>query len=302
MTERFLRLLAGFSPIIADGAMGTMLIAAGLRLDEPPEAWNIDPAKRDRVRAVHRAYLRAGTQVLLTNSFGGNPFRLQQYRLQARVFEINRAAAELARAEAQGAALVAGTIGPTGAWFTRNGALSYEMTVDGFAAQVAGLAAGGVDVIWIETMGDLHEIRAAIEGAQRSAPQLPIVATMTFDGQGRTLLGVPAPSAARDLAALGLAAIGANCGTGPDAIEAVIATMHAVAPDVPLIAKSNAGLPEIVDERTVYHCTPDMMAIYARNVHARGATIIGACCGSTPAHIRAIAAALRCTDHHSATG
>jgi 5-methyltetrahydrofolate--homocysteine methyltransferase len=265
---------------------------AGLLFGDPPEQWNALPDRRQHVRAINRGYLDAGAQIILTNSFGGTPFRLKLHNLQGQTFELNRAAAELARAEAGEAAVVAGSIGPSGELFEPMGALTYDAAVEGFAAQVAGLAAGGVDVLRIETMSDLNEVRAAVEGARRVAPELPIVATMTFDTRGFTMMGVSPAEAAEALGALGLAAVGGNCGNGPAEIEAVIYAMREARPDIPLIAKSNAGMPEIVDGQAVYSGTPDVMADYARRVRAFGATIVGACCGSTPAHVRAMREAL----------
>jgi 5-methyltetrahydrofolate--homocysteine methyltransferase len=293
MSNRFLDLLARRDgPILADGGMGTMLMTAGLLFGDPPEQWNVLPDKRRHVRAIHRGYLDAGAQIILTNSFGGTPFRLKLHNLQGQVFELNRAAGELARAEAGETAVVAGSIGPSGELFEPMGSLTYDAAVDGFAAQVDGLAAGGVDVLWIETMSDLNEVRAAVDGARRAAPELPIVATMTFDTRGFTMMGVSPAEAIEALDALGLAAAGGNCGNGPAEIEAVIYAMREARPDLPLIAKSNAGMPEIVDGQAVYSGTPDVMADYARRVQALGATIVGACCGSAPDHVRAMHTAL----------
>jgi methionine synthase I (cobalamin-dependent) len=316
MSNRFLDLLANHDgPIVADGGMGTMLMAVGLLFGDPPEQWNVLPEKKAHVRAIHRGYLDAGAQIILTNTFGGSPFRLKLHNLHGQVFELNRAAAELARAEA-GDRVVAGDIGPSGELFEPMGALTYDAAVAGFAAQAAGLAAGGVDLLWIETMSDLNEVRAAVAGARQAAPELPVVATMTFDTRGFTMMGVSPADAVAALAELGLAAGGGNCGNGPDEIEGVIHGMRTaleargwgleagdrgelasnLQPPVsrlPLIAKSNAGMPEIVDGRAVYSGTPEVMAGYARRVRALGADIIGACCGSTPDHIRAMAKALR---------
>jgi methionine synthase I (cobalamin-dependent) len=293
MSHAFPALFRGGGPVILDGGMGTMLMAAGLLFGDPPEQWNVDPARREQVRAVHRGYVAAGAQVILTNSFGGSPFRLKLHGLQERSFELNRAAAELAKAEAGDRALVAGSIGPSGELFTPMGELTYEAAVAGFAEQAAGLAAGGADALWVETMSDLNEVRAAVEGARQAAPGLPLVATMTFDTRGFTMMGVSPAEAIGALAGLGLAAIGGNCGNGPDEIEAVIFAMHRARPDLPLVAKSNAGMPEVLDGRTVYGGTPAVMAACARRLRAFGAVGIGACCGSTPAHIAAMAGALR---------
>src|SRR5262245_11996275 len=316
MPNRFLDLLASQEgPIIADGGMGTMLMAAGLLFGDPPEQWNVLPEKQSYVRAIHRGYLDAGAQIILTNTFGGNPFRLKLHNLHGQVFELNRAAAELARVEA-GERVVAGDIGPSDELFEPMGALAYDAAVAGFAAQAAGLAAGGADVLWIETMSDLNEVRAAVDGARQAAPDLPVVATMTFYTRGFTMMGVSPADAVAALSDLGLAAVGGNCGNGPAEIEGVIHGMRTAlgarglrleasdeaqaatslksqVSSLPLIAKSNAGMPEIVDGRAVYSGTPEVMAGYARRVRALGADIIGACCGSTPAHIRAMGLALR---------
>ncbi|MFN8502601.1 homocysteine S-methyltransferase family protein [Kouleothrix sp.] len=292
MSNRFLDLIQRGGPIVADGGMGTMLMAAGLLFGDPPELWNVLPDKQPHVRAVHRGYLDAGAQIILTNSFGGSPFRLKLHNLHGRVFELNQAAAELARAEAGDAAVVAGSIGPSGELFEPMGALTYDAAVAGFAAQAAGLAAGGADVLWVETMSDLQEVRAAVAGARQAAPQLPIAATMTFDTRGFTMMGVSPAQAVAELGELGLAAFGGNCGNGTAEIEGVIFGMSQAGASAPLIAKSNAGLPEMIDGQAVYNGTPAIMAEYARRVRALGATIIGACCGSSPAHVRAIAQAL----------
>jgi 5-methyltetrahydrofolate--homocysteine methyltransferase len=293
MANRFLELIARGEPVVADGGMGTMLMNAGLMFGDPPEQWNVLPDKQPHVRAIHRGYLDAGAQIILTNSFGGTAFRLKLHNLQDRVFELNRAAAELARAEAGEDRVVAGSIGPSGELFEPMGALTFDAAVAGFAAQAAGLAAGGVDVLWIETMSDLQEVRAAVVGARQGAPHLPVVATMTFDTRGFTMMGVSPAQAVEELAELELAALGGNCGNGTAEIEGVVYGMSQTGTTLPLIAKSNAGLPDMVDGRAVYNGTPEIMAEYARRVRALGATIIGACCGSSPAHIAAIAQALR---------
>ncbi len=295
MSNRFLDLLLRARredvPILLDGAMGTQLMAAGLLFGDPPEAWNVLPDKRDRVRAVHRSYLDAGSEVILTNTFGGNPFRLKMHNLQERVFELNRAGAELARAEADDR-VVAGDIGPSGEILQPTGTLAYADAVAGFRAQAEGLVAGGVDVFWIETMSDLREVQAAIEGVRSVAPELPVVATMTFDTRGFTMMGVSPADAILELSKLDLVAIGGNCGNGPDELEAVIYAMRMTRQNIPLVAKSNAGMPKMVDGKVIYDASPAIMAEAARRLRAFGATLIGACCGSTPAHIAAMKEAL----------
>lgn len=287
--------LAGGGPILADGAMGTMLFAAGLQFGDPPEMWNVALPQGSIVRQIHRAYLEAGARIILTNTFGGNRLRLSLHGNERHVSEVNQMAAMLARAEVEASgfdALVAGDIGPSGSILAPIGTLEYDEAVDVFAEQAAALAAGGVDVLWIETMSDLREIQAAIEGARLASSALPIVATMTFDTRGRTMFGVKPEAALAALRGWGVDAIGANCGNGPDEILPVIAQMRAVDPDVVLVAKSNAGMPELVDMKAVYRAEPPVMAAYATDARARGATIIGACCGSTPAHVAAMAQAL----------
>lgn len=293
MTDRLTALLDEGGAVLADGAMGTMLFEAGLQFGDPPEIWNL--AHPDVVRGVHRGYLDAGARIVLTNTFGGNRFRLGLSGHEDRVDELNRTAAILLRAEvdaAGGAALVAGDIGPSGLIMSPLGTLEHDEAVAGFAEQAASLAAGGVDCIWIETMSDLGEITAAIEGVRAVDPSLPIIATMTFDTRGHTMMGISPERAAAALAELGVQAFGGNCGNGPDELTPVIAKMHAAQPGARLVAKSNVGMPQLVDGRAVYLADPAVMATCALEMRAAGATVVGACCGSTPTHLRAMADAL----------
>jgi 5-methyltetrahydrofolate--homocysteine methyltransferase len=296
---RWRALLEGDGPILADGAMGTMLFAAGLQFGDPPEVWNL--SQPEIVRRIHRGYLEAGSRIVMTNTFGGNRLRLALHGLEDRVDELNRTAAILLRAEVEAAvaergeetrALVAGDIGPTGEIMAPLGTLDAAEAVDVFAEQAAALVAGGIDLIWIETMSHLSEIEAAIAGVRRVSPGVPIVATMTFDTRGHTMMGVSPEQAVAALAAAGADAIGGNCGNGPDELLPVIERMRAAAPEVTLVAKSNAGMPELVDLRAVYRADPPTMAEAAHDFRTAGARIIGACCGSTPDHLRAMAAAL----------
>jgi methionine synthase I (cobalamin-dependent) len=290
---RWRALLAEGGPILADGAMGTMLFAAGLQFGDPPEVWSL--TQPDIVRRIHRGYLEAGSRILLTNTFGGNRLRLQLHGLEHQVEELNRTAAILLRAEvdaAGGRALVAGDIGPSGVIMAPLGTLEHDEAVSVFEEQAAALAAGGVDLIWIETMSDLTEIGAAVEGVRRAAPELPLITTMTFDTRGHTMMGVSPERAVRALLEAGADAIGGNCGNGPDELLPVIEQMHAAAPEVLLVAKSNAGMPELVEMRAVYRSDPATMARQALIIHQAGARIVGGCCGSTPEHLRAMADAL----------
>lgn len=291
--NRFLELLAQGGPILADGAMGTTVMAAGLEPGEAPETWNVRPDRRDRIKAVHSAYVEAGARIVLTNSFGASPIRLDVHGLADRAPELNLAAAELAREAVGPDVVVAGSIGPVGAFLEPLGSLTPAEAREAFAIQAAALAAGGVDVLWIETMADIGELTAAVEGARRAAPGLPIVTTMTFDSHGRTMMGTRPADAIAAIGGLGVAAVGANCGTGPAEIETAIEAMHAASPGTVLVAKGNAGVPRFVGTGTVYDMTPEMAASHARRARELGARIVGGCCGTTTAHIRAMAEALR---------
>ncbi|MEX1169627.1 MAG: homocysteine S-methyltransferase family protein [Chloroflexota bacterium] len=289
-SQRWQALLEEGGPIIADGAMGTMLFSAGLQFGDPPEAWNL--SHPDVVRRIHRAYLDAGSRVLMTNTFGANRLRLSLHGLERRVAELNRTAAILLRGEvdaAGGQALVAGDIGPSGSIMAPTGTLDYAEAVAVFAEQAAALAAGGVDLVWIETMSDLLEMRAAIEGVRSAAPALPMITTMTFDTRGHTMMGVSPEQAVAALTTWGADAVGGNCGNGPDELLAVIRRMHTANPDAVLVAKSNAGMPELVDMRAVYRMDPATMAASAVEMRDAGARVIGGCCGTTPEHLAAMA-------------
>ncbi len=278
---------------LADGAMGTMLFDQGLESGGSPELWNIEHP--DRVGAIHRGYLDAGADLILTNTFGGNRFRLALHGLEGRVEELNRAGSRIARQAAvasEKAALVAGDIGPSGGILEPLGDLAFEAAVAGFAEQARALIEGGVDVMWIETMSDLEEVRAAIEGVQRISHTIPMIATMTFDTRGHTMMGVSPEQAVDALQGWGAAAVGGNCGNGPQEILDVIEKMRRRAPQVRLVAKANAGVPAWKNGRAVYGAGPEEMAGYASAVAERGAWLIGACCGSTPAHLQAMATAL----------
>ncbi len=286
--------LAQAGVMLADGAMGTMLQAAGLEAGDLPVLWNVDHP--ERVRAVQRAYLDAGARIILTNTFSASPFRLAKAGLQTRTDELNRAGAEILRAEIHAAgvdAIVAGDIGPSGDLMQPLGTLAFDDAVAGFAVQARALIAGGVDVIWIETMSDLEEVRAAMHGTRQASADIPIIVTMTFDTKGRTMMGVKPEKAATTLLEWGASAVGGNCGNGPEELLAVIQKMRAVAPNAILVAKSNAGMPEMLNGATVYRATPEVMAQYAAQFRAAGARIIGGCCGTTPAHIAAMTQALK---------
>jgi 5-methyltetrahydrofolate--homocysteine methyltransferase len=290
--DKLKKLLSTESHVLLDGAMGTVLMDMGMEAGAPPEEWNL--LRPEAITEVHMAYIRAGSQIILTNSFGGTRFRLMLHGLDDRVVELNRAAAVNARIAADSAdrtVIVGGSMGPTGELLTPLGDMRYEEAVEAFAEQATGLVQGGVDLLWIETMSDVNEVKAAVEGA-RSVGDTPIVATMTFDTNGHTMMGVSPESALEALNGLELLAIGGNCGNGPTEIEQVIRAMRRVCPDLLFVAKSNAGLPHWVDEELRYDGTPEVMAEYALTVRDLGARLIGACCGSSPAHVEAMAAKL----------
>lgn len=297
MTDCLTELLAARGHLVADGAMGTNLFALGLETGDSPELWNVEHP--DRVATVHRGFLEAGSDIVLTNSFGGSRHRLKLHHAQDRVHELNAAAARVARAEVDAyatrsgrRALVAGSMGPTGELFVPLGSLTGDDAVAAFAEQAAGLAEGGADLLWIETMSAPEEVSAAVAGAARSG--LPTVVTMTFDTNGRTMMGLtPADFAAfgRRLDPAPLA-IGANCGVGPAELADTILAITAADPAAVVIAKGNCGIPQYVDGAIVYDGTPEAMAAYARLVCDAGARIVGGCCGSTAVHVKAIADAL----------
>jgi 5-methyltetrahydrofolate--homocysteine methyltransferase len=282
--------LASGSVLIADGATGTMLQAAGLPSGTPGEAWILE--QPEEILKLHRAYLQAGSQIILTSTFGGSRTRLQKAGLGSQVEAINRRASELARQAAGEDAYVGGDIGPSGELMAPLGMLTVEAAVEVFAEQARGLAAGDIDCIYIETMSDLNEAKAAIEGA-RQACNLPVFCTFSFDTHGHTSMGLGPVRAAEAMAALGLEATGANCGHAPEEVLDFLPQMRAAAPDAFLIAKPNAGLPHMVKRQVVYDATPERMAELATRYVALGACIVGACCGSSPQHIAAIATAVQ---------
>jgi len=230
--------------------------------------------------------------MILTCTFGGTRARLERSGLAERVAEINRRAVEIVREATGDRAYVAGDIGPLGEFLAPLGKITYEQAVEIFAEQAAALAEAGVDVLYIETMSDLNEVRAAVEGAQQAGSGIPTFATLSFDSHGRTNMGVRPEQAAETLLALGVNAFGANCGATLEMTEGAVAKMHETTPQAPLIAKPNAGKPRMVGQEVVYDATPEDMAEYARRFVALGARVVGACCGSTPAHIQAIAQAV----------
>jgi 5-methyltetrahydrofolate--homocysteine methyltransferase len=287
------QLLAEKGVLLADGATGTNLFERGLVSGEAPELWN--EAEADKIRELHRGFVEAGADIILTNSFGGTRQRLKLHNAQDRVHAINKRAAELAREIADGAGrkvIVAGSVGPTGELLAPLGALTYDEAVESFAEQMGGLKDGGVDVIWIETMSSPDEIRAAVEAAGRVG--MPFVVTASFDTAGRTMMGLP-PSALHgvcsDLPAQPVA-IGANCGVGASDLLSSILDMSVADPTGVLIAKANCGIPVIQGEKVVYSGTPETMSRYACLAIDAGARIVGGCCGTDCNHLAAMRKAI----------
>ncbi len=278
----------GSRVLVLDGAMGTLLQERGLPAGGCPELMNrTAPAV---VAGIHREYAEAGADLIVTNTFGGNRPKLDHYGLAGEVFELNRRGVELARSACAPGGFVAGAVGPTGRFLEPVGDAGFQEMVDIFAGQIGALAAAGADLITFETFLDIRELRAGII-ACRDVCTLPIIAQLTFDDAGRTVLGTPPEAAAVTLDALGVDILGSNCGLGIDGIYAVLERMRAVTPK-PLIAQANAGLPQLIDGCTVFPGTPEEMTAFHDRLIAIGVRIIGGCCGTTPTHIRAIRAAL----------
>jgi methionine synthase I (cobalamin-dependent) len=294
MNDPLTDLLARQPVAVADGAMGTSLFALGLETGASPELWNLE--QPERVRAVHQGFVDAGSDLILTNSFGANRFRLGLHGAQAQVGALNSAAARLARTVADDAdrpVLVAGSMGPTGEIFAPIGALDRQAGEAAFAEQAEALADGGCDLLWIETISAVEELEAAVAGAARAG--LPVVATMTFDTHGRTMMGVTTAAAMglRERLAVRPVAFGANCGTGPaQLVESVLGLAGAAGPGDIIVAKGNCGVPQYRDGQIHYDGTPEVMAAYACLARDAGARVIGGCCGTTASHVRAMALAL----------
>jgi 5-methyltetrahydrofolate--homocysteine methyltransferase len=293
-------LLSRKGVLLADGATGTNLFEMGLMSGDPPEMWNLDHP--ERVSALHQGFVDAGADIILTNSFGGNARRLALHKLEGRVREINAAAARIARQVADGAGravVVAGSVGPTGDLFAPLGPLTEEEAVGIFAEQIEGLRAGGADVVWIETMSAPEEMRAAAAAAARVG--MPYTVTASFDTAGRTMMGV-APASMPEFAGTlepRPVAVGANCGVGASDLLVSVLAITDADPEIIVIAKANAGIPQFHGDHIHYSGTPELMADYARLAIDAGARIIGGCCGTSPAHLASMRKAI---DGHTKQG
>lgn len=297
MSESFQELLNNRGYLVADGAMGTSLFRRGLETGDPPELWNVDHP--DRVASVHQEFVDAGCDILLTNSFGGNAYRLKLHEAQDRAHELAKAAASIARQVADQAGrpvFVGGSMGPTGELLEPTGALTFDDAKAAFAETARGLADGGVDFLWVETMSSREEVEAAIAGANETG--LPVIATMTFDTAGRTMMGVSPEEAYRHMTGLSRPplAIGANCGLGATENVMSVSEIGRIAdPGTIIVAKANCGVPEFKNGEFRYTGTPELMADYARLARDSGARIIGGCCGSDGVVMKAVVDALK--DH-----
>jgi 5-methyltetrahydrofolate--homocysteine methyltransferase len=290
--NRLRTLLGSGGTVLLDGGMGTLLQENGLDDGGSGELWNID--RPDVIAKIHEAYAEAGARILTTNTFGGTRPRLEMHGLADRLHEVNRAGAAIATEVARRhGILVAGDLGPTGELLAPLGVLEPGDVRALFEEQLAGLADGGIDVVLIETMSDLGEVTAAIDAARAVVPDAPVIATLSFDTNLRTMMGVRPADAVTALGELGVDAVGANCGRGPEEMEAIAEQLtQARADGLLVVAQSNAGLPVLVGDRFEYDASPDELAVHARALKDLGVDLIGACCGSTPAHIAAMDRAL----------
>ncbi len=292
-SDTFARMLADNAWLMADGATGTTLFNMGLTSGDSPELWNVD--RPDNIRALYRGAVEAGSDIFLTNSFGGTAARLKLHDAQARVGELNRAAAALGREVADAAGrpvIVAGSMGPTGEIMEPMGPLSFDSAVEMFHEQAEALKDGGADVLWVETISSPDEYRAAARAAELAA--MPWVGTMSFDTAGRTMMGLTSTDFAGLVAELAHKplAYGANCGVGASDLLRTILGLAVADNGVPIVAKGNAGIPKYVEGEIVYDGTPALMADYAELARNAGASIIGGCCGTTPDHLRVMREAL----------
>ena len=279
--------------LISDGAMGTMLQGKGLTDGGAPELWNVD--NPTAIEDVLEEYAAAGANLITTNTFGGTRGRLQMHGLEDRLFELNKAGAEIARkvADRHPGCYVMGDVGPSGELMEPMGTMTIDEAKALFADQIKALVAGGVDAILIETMSDLQEVEAAVKAAKEVAPELPVIVTFSFDTNMRTMMGVKPAVAVKTLAAEGVRIIGANCGRGVDEMRIIAKELTGARPDgVFIITQSNAGLPKLVGDEFIYDGTPEEMAKYAKDMKDLGVNVIGSCCGSSPAHTKAMAATI----------
>jgi len=290
MMNNLLARLAAGEVLVGDGAWGTMLLARGLRQGEPPESLNL--TRPELLEEIASLYLDAGADLITTNTFGGSPARLRQFGLDAQTEAVNRAAVEAVLRAVRGRAYVSASIGPSGHLMKPYGDEDPADIGAGFERQVRALAEAGADLFCVETMTDLAEAALAVRAAKSVAPHLPVMATMTFETTRRgffTVMGVSIEQAVRGLSDAGADILGSNCGNGSEAMVAIAREFRTLT-GRPIAIQPNAGLPEPGGETLVYPETPEFMAGQARELLAAGVAIIGGCCGTTPAHTRALRA------------
>lgn len=279
------------SPVLCDGAMGTLLYAKGIFINRCYDELNL--SQPDLIRGVHHEYLQAGAEVIETNTFGGNSFRLGRHTMEGKVRDVNLAGARLAREAAKSFDVwVAGSVGPLGIRIEPLGKTSFEEARAAFREQISALVEGGVDLLMLETFGYLEEIHQAIGAAREVSPKMPVVAQVTIDEDGNCLDGSTPETFTRRLTEWDADVIGCNCSVGPVAMLEAIERVRAVT-SLPLAAQPNAGVPRSVEGRNIYLCSPEYMASYARKFVTAGVCMIGGCCGTTPDHIRVMKSALR---------
>ncbi len=297
MSTLFNRLLKEKKYLVADGAIGTNLFAVGLVTGDAPELWSVD--QPEKIANMCRGFIDAGSDIILTNTFGANRYRLKLHGAESRVRELNIAAVEILKAEVAKSGrevVIAGSMGPTGEFLQPTGVLSHKDAVAAFEEQALALEEASADVLWIETISSVEEVRAALEGA--AVTNLPVVYTMSVDTNGRTMMGVTPAELVHipDDMDVNPCGCGTNCGVGASEVVAAIINMVAgldgKTEDAVLIAKANCGIPEYVDGKIVYNGTPEIMADYARMAFDAGAKIIGGCCGTSPVHVAAMRQAL----------
>jgi methionine synthase / methylenetetrahydrofolate reductase(NADPH) len=279
------------SPVLCDGAMGTLLYAKGIFINRSYDELNL--SQPDLIRGIHHEYLQAGAEIIETNTFGGNSFRLGRHSLADKVRDVNRAGARLAREAAKSFDVwVAGSVGPLGTRIEPLGKTSFQEARAAFREQIETLVEGGVDLLILETFGYLEEIHQALLAARDVSKTLPIVAQVTIDEDGNCLDGSDPQTFVAKLEEWGADVIGCNCSVGPVAMLDAMERVRA-ATSLPLAAQPNAGIPRSVDGRNIYLCSPEYMASYARKFVAAGVRLVGGCCGTTPEHIRVMKSALR---------
>jgi homocysteine S-methyltransferase len=277
--------------VVFDGAMGTMLYARGVFVNRCFDELNL--SNPNLVRSIHEEYIAAGAEVVETNTFGAHRFKLGPHGLAAHVRKINREGARIAREAAEGHGLVAGSIGPIGKPLAPLGHVPRDEAAAAFREQAEGLLEGGVDLVFVETMPSLDQATAALEAVRSLSADLPVAVSLTFNEEGNTIYGDTPEAVVRELEALGVPLIGANCSQGPQAMLETLERMAAVARRARLSAMPNAGAPALVEGRYVYLCTPEYMATWARRFLESGAAVVGGCCGTTPAHVRDLVRSVR---------